>query len=288
MTFRRAADAADGMNDYDKAGRYVMKRDPPGVFRWLLGTLAPFHAWIDARRLALRDQGDLTGDLAAAFRVGAGFEALCVELQAESRPETAGRVLLGYVPRLATEPTAPPGLPLAAVGGVVINLTGPAQPTTLQLSPTVAPACRLEGTVLQRTLRDEDAAGLAADVAAGAASVWLLAWLPLMRGGADSHIIDGWKREAGRLAGRERSVGPCLVDRHLCGLGRAPAEWRRGLQGWNVLKSPIMEAVREEAPTKCAWKGSAIPSCTSAGSGLVGRLVASKRRTWTRSPTRSA
>ena len=208
MTFRRAADAADGMNDYDKAGRYVMKRDPPGVFRWLLGTLAPFHAWIDARRLALRDQGDLTGDLAAAFRVGAGFEALCVELQAESRPETAGRVLLGYVPRLATEPTAPPGLPLAAVGGVVINLTGPAQPTTLQLSPTVAPACRLEGTVLQRTLRDEDAAGLAADVAAGAASVWLLAWLPLMRGGADSHIIDGWKREAG--ACRTREIGRTL------------------------------------------------------------------------------
>ncbi len=24
------------------------------------------------------------------------------------------------------------------------------------------------------------------------------------------------------------------------------AEWRRGLQGWNVLKSPIMEAVRQD------------------------------------------
>src|SRR4051812_46602901 len=101
------------MNDYDKAGRYVLKRDPPGVFRRLLGAPASFHAWIDARRLALPDQDDLTGDLVAAFRVGAGFEALCVELQAESRPETAGRLLLGYVPRLAAEPTPPGGLPLA-------------------------------------------------------------------------------------------------------------------------------------------------------------------------------
>jgi hypothetical protein len=39
------------MNDYDKAGRYFLKRDPAGVFRRLVGAPAPFHAWIDARRL---------------------------------------------------------------------------------------------------------------------------------------------------------------------------------------------------------------------------------------------
>lgn len=234
------------MNDYDKAGRYVLKRDPPGVFRWLLGTPASFHAWIDSRRLAPRDQGDLTGDLVAAFRVGAGFEALCVELQAESRPETAGRLLWGYVPRLAAEPTAPPGLPLAAVGGVVVNLTGPAQPATLRMAPAVAPACRLEGAVLQRTLRDEDAAGLLADVTAGTASPWLLAWLPLMRGGDGSDIIDGWKREASRLPDdRERSDLAWLTLPFADLAGRV-AEWRRGLRGWNVLISPTWEAMRQD------------------------------------------
>src|SRR5437763_967742 len=116
------------MNDYDKAGRYAIKRDPPGFFRWLLRGLTPlFHAWIDARRLALADQGDLVNDLVAAFRVGSGFEALCVELQAASAEGSAARLLLGYVPRLLTEPAAPASLELSTAGGVVINLTGPAR-----------------------------------------------------------------------------------------------------------------------------------------------------------------
>src|SRR5262249_53897430 len=144
------------MNDYDKAGRYLIKRDPAGFFHWLLGRPAGvFHAWVDARRLALPDQGDLTQDLVAAFRVGSGFEALCLELQAESAPDGAARLLLGYVPRLRAEPDAPDSLPLAAVGGVVLNLTGPEQPDTVREAPSLAPACRLEGTILQRTLRDE-------------------------------------------------------------------------------------------------------------------------------------
>ena len=84
------------MNDYDKAGRYLIKRDPPGFFRWLLRRPdAAFHAWIDARRHALPDQGDLTNDLVAAFRVGDGFEALCVELQAESEGGSAARLAAG-------------------------------------------------------------------------------------------------------------------------------------------------------------------------------------------------
>jgi hypothetical protein len=45
------------MNDYDKVGRYLVKRQPSDCFRWLLASpeLA-FHAWIDPRRVALPDQ----------------------------------------------------------------------------------------------------------------------------------------------------------------------------------------------------------------------------------------
>jgi hypothetical protein len=43
------------MNDYDKAGRYLIKRAPAGFFRWLLRLSdLTFHAWIDARRLVCR------------------------------------------------------------------------------------------------------------------------------------------------------------------------------------------------------------------------------------------
>jgi hypothetical protein len=73
------------MNDFDKAGRYLIKRDPAGFLRWLLGVGAvAFHVWSDARRLALPDQGDLTNDLVAAIRVGSGFEGLAVDLQVDS------------------------------------------------------------------------------------------------------------------------------------------------------------------------------------------------------------
>src|SRR5437016_3142508 len=131
------------MNDFDKAGRYVAKRDPAGFFHWLLRRRLAFHVWIDARRHALPDQGDLANDLVAAFRVGDSFEALCVELQAESRADAAERLLLGYVPRVLSEPAAPGSLPLVAAGGIVINLTGPAQPVGVERRPTIAPACWL-------------------------------------------------------------------------------------------------------------------------------------------------
>jgi len=105
------------MNEYDKASRYFIKRDPSGYFCWQLRRrTAPFHAWIDTRRHTLPDQGDLTNDLVAAFRVGDGFEALCVELQAESEGGSASRLLLGYVPRLLTEPAAAGSLVLSAAG----------------------------------------------------------------------------------------------------------------------------------------------------------------------------
>ena len=42
------------MNDYDKAGRYLFKKDPVGSLRWLMGNpVINFHVWIDSRRLAL-------------------------------------------------------------------------------------------------------------------------------------------------------------------------------------------------------------------------------------------
>jgi hypothetical protein len=169
------------MTDYDKAGRYFIKRDPAGFFRWLLRRRdVAFHAWIDARRLALPNQGDLTNDLVAAFRVGDGFEALCLELQAESEAGSAARLLLGYVPRLLSEPAAPGSLVLQAAGGVVINLTGPPQPAGVEYRPTLAPDCWLAGGIAQRSLRQEDAGEMLREVASGGISRWLLAWLPLL------------------------------------------------------------------------------------------------------------
>ena len=67
------------MNDYDKAGRYQVKRDPAGHFRWLLrNAQVGFDAWIDARRVVLPNQNDLTNDLVAAIHSGTAREAVCL------------------------------------------------------------------------------------------------------------------------------------------------------------------------------------------------------------------
>jgi hypothetical protein len=55
------------MNEYDMAGRFVVKQAPLAQVRWLLGhSTLRFRAWIDSRRVALPEQGDLTNDLVAA------------------------------------------------------------------------------------------------------------------------------------------------------------------------------------------------------------------------------
>jgi hypothetical protein len=244
------------MNEYDKAGRYLIKRDPAGFFRWLLRRPdVAFHLWIDSRRHALPDQGDLTNDLVAAFRVGNGFEALCVELQAESSSGSAPRLLLGYVPRLLTEPAARGSLVLSAAGGAVVNLTGPEQPVGVEHRPTVAPNCSLAGTIEQRTLRAEEAAATLRDLAAGAVSRWLLAWLPLMRGGAEVGIIEAWKVEAARE--------PELRDRRLlahltltfANLARCRAAWQAELEEWAMIKSEYLEELREAVRTEARAEG---------------------------------
>jgi len=243
------------MNEYDKAGRYLIKRDPPGFFRWLLrrGDVS-FHAWIDARRHALPDQGDLTNDLVAAFRVGRGFEALCVELQAASESGSATRLLFGYVPRLLTEPAAPGSLVLDAAGGAVVNLTGPEQSAAVEQRPTLAPRCSLVGTIEQRTLRDEDAGVTVGQVAAGTISPWVLAWLPLMHGGADPGIIEAWTIEAGKVPGeRDRRILAHLTLT-FAALARRRAAWGR-LEGWAVIKSDYLEELREEVRAEARVEG---------------------------------
>ena len=60
------------MPDFDKAARYVAKQDPPGFLRWLWRNAATplvFHSWLDARRLALPAEGDLTCDTVAGLGI---------------------------------------------------------------------------------------------------------------------------------------------------------------------------------------------------------------------------
>lgn len=235
------------MNDFDKAGRYLAKRDSAGFLRWLLGNPAvQFHSWIDTRRLALSNQGDLTSDLVAALRVPGGFEALCVEVQAEARAETLPRSL-SYVSRLVIEPADEHSLPLTAVGGAILNLTGRNLTPTLSIHCAAAHPCRLDLTVVLRNLCDESAADLLAGVESGEISPWQLGWAPLMQGGADLAIIGKWCELAERGLAEERDradLGAVLLVFATLAGQRGP--WQRRLRRWNVKTSPFLDEIRAE------------------------------------------
>src|SRR5262249_44229878 len=62
-----------------------------------------------------------------------------------------GRVIHGYLGRSRSEPATAESLPLTAVSGIVINLTGAEREATVSEPPTIGPECRLEGSVTQRT-----------------------------------------------------------------------------------------------------------------------------------------
>jgi hypothetical protein len=265
------------MNDDDKAGRYLIKRDPSRIVGWLLHRPAgvPFSAWLDARRLALPDQGDLAHDLVAACGADGGLEGFCIELQARSSPDATRWVLCGHVPRLVAEPG---GSPLSAVGGVVVNFTGPAQADGITQVPTLAPDCRLEGRVIQRTFRDESALELATIVLAGEASIWLLGWLPLMHGGAEAGMLASWRSAVMRWPDeRERGIVAGLTLTFAT-LARNRPAWERGLEGFNVIKSPYLEELREAVRLDALAEGRAEGEAKGRATALHEVIVALGRQ----------
>jgi uncharacterized protein DUF4351 len=239
------------MSDFDKAARYQIKQEPAGFVRWLFRpTAAPlhFHGWIDARRLALPAEGDLTCDTVADLRVpeqNTAAWALILEVQAESRAELIQR-LLGYTVRLQSELSVNTDGIAWQVGGAVVNLTGPAQPDGMTLALPGVPACELRFRILQRTLRDESAADTLALIAAGEVTRWLLPWIPLMQGGAEAAIMGQWKAIAESEADRRIRAIWASLTLVFAELANRAEPWERALEGWNVQKSMYIESWREE------------------------------------------
>jgi hypothetical protein len=240
------------MAEYDKAARYPAKQDPPGFFGWLArqpNTPLRFHSWLDARRLALPVEGDLTCDTVAAFSLTDGAEpthALIVEFMAESRPNTLDR-LLEYVVRARTEPPPAAGQELPPqVGGVVINLTGPERPRAIEVNFPGFAECNWGFGVLQRTLRDESAALALAAIATGSSTRWLLPWIPLMQGGTEAGIMAHWTEVA--LAEPDPQVRSTLGSLALlfAELAGRAEPWRQLLEGWDMRTSQVVQEWREE------------------------------------------
>jgi hypothetical protein len=196
-----------------------------------------FHSWLDARRLALPGEGDLTCDTVAGFHLAGQAElshALIVEFMAELRSNTLDR-LLAYVLRARTESPSAEGQELPPrIGGVVINLTGPAQARAVQATFPGVPECDWGFGVLQWTLREESAADTLADIAAGRTTRWILPWIPLMQDGAETAIIEQWKQVALTEPNAETRSWLGAFALVFARLAKRDDLWKQALRDWDM------------------------------------------------------
>jgi hypothetical protein len=192
-------------NFYDQAARYAAKLDPPGFLRWVLRMAAlVFHRWLDTRRLPFPGEKDRTCDTVACLEdpaIPGELWAVPAEFSIEPRGELFGRLLV-YLGQLWEEerPTSERGSRYM-VGAIVINLTGHGHTSRdMTLGTTGIRTCL---GVAERDLEDEDAAAVLAGIAAGGIARCLLAFIPLMKGGAEAANIQEWLR----LASAETDAG---------------------------------------------------------------------------------
>jgi hypothetical protein len=231
------------MAEFDQAARYLIRRNPPGFFAWLSARFVAawaFRGWIDTSNLTFPGEPDRLPDTVAEFvHKGTPSRRCLLDIEAQSRPDVDMLERQGeYAFRLRRERRYGRGRRgKYQVVSVLLNLTGAVQPHVLDMTEETLDAGGLRLQVVQRTLREEDAAGTLALIAAGELERCILPWVVLMRGARRSDIIEEWRR----LAMQE-------PDEHLRGeygalalifseLTRHGAAWDRALEGWNVKRS---------------------------------------------------
>ncbi|MBL8795192.1 MAG: hypothetical protein JNM56_14905 [Planctomycetia bacterium] len=228
-------------NRFDQASRYAAKLDPHGFLIWLF---APeplpllFFGWLDTRTLPFPGDPDRTCDTVAWLAQPDGSEPWAVPLEFSLEPDATmfGR-MLEYLGRLWLErrpPTDQSGR--YQVVAAVVNLTGHGQASRdMQLG-----GGRTCLQVIERDLAGKDATTVLAEIAAGRIARCVLAWVPLMRGGADSAILERWKELAGTEADASRRSdygGLALVFAEAAGRAQS---WKEALKEWNMVESQVV------------------------------------------------
>ena len=106
--------------------------------------------------------------------------------------------------------------------------------------------------VVERNLRDEDAATTLTGISDGRVALCLLPFIPLMRGGAEGSIIEHWKQLAQREADPRKRAdygGLALVFAELT---ETRPGWKQALEGWNVEQS--VQVLEWQAQAKAEGK----------------------------------
>jgi hypothetical protein len=228
-------------NPFDQAARYFARLDPAGMLAWAMDSSIEefrFAGWRDTRSIPFPGEPDRVSDLVANLeRLEPPGQPwlIPVEVQIEPDPLMFGR-LLEYLGRLwrTEKPSAERGdhFWLAAV---VINLTGNGRSSRDFEWSSGGPKTCLR--VAEKNVEALSAARTLADVASGTTTRAVLALVPLMQGGAESGIIEEWKRLASlEPDSRRRSDFGALAIIFAEAVGFRD-RWKDALKEWNMTES---------------------------------------------------
>jgi hypothetical protein len=190
--------------------------------------------------LALPGEPDRVCDTVAEFLPVAGGPRRLLDAEVQAEPDGAFLERAGeYAFRLRRELRYAQGRAgQYRVAVLVLNLTGPTQPDTLDLTEEDLDGAGRWFQVRQATLSAESAADALARVARGEWDRCVLPWVVLMHGAREPAIIAEWMKLAGQepdARWRSDLGGLALV---FVELTEHTAAWRRALEGWNVRQSP--------------------------------------------------
>jgi hypothetical protein len=239
------------MGVFDQAARFASQADPRAVVgRVLAATKAPllFREWADTRTLPRPGGTDRTADLVAILDDATAPEnpwLLVLEFQARHDPDKLD-VTLEEIARLRLHGRHGQdrrGKYRVLTG--LIYLQGRFPESTLDM--TLPEGFGTRHTPLVWNVEGDSADAVLASIEAGEATWGMLFWVPLMAGGDSEAVIARWKERALAVEDRRRrgDLGQiALVFAELVG---RYAAWERGLEGYDMTESKVVNRWIEEA-----------------------------------------
>ncbi len=131
---------------------------------------------------------------------------------------------------------------------MVVNLTGRGNASCDMQA--AGGRLRLCFQVVERNVREEDAAATLEWIAQGRLARSVLPWIPLMHGGGKAGMIERWKVVADGEPDQRRRADYGALAKALAPAAGRKEVWDQALEGWAMKESPFLLEVERKASAR--------------------------------------
>jgi hypothetical protein len=248
------------MGAFDQAARFAAQADPEAVVRRVLassGLTLPFRSSLDTRPIPFPGGPDRTADLVAALDAAASDQPwlMILEFQSQHDPDKLDVTLeeAGILRGHARHGDDRKGK--YKVLTTLVYLQGRCPEEVLDM--TVPGGFGTRHSPLIWNVGEDQAFVTLEAVASGQMSWGMLFWVPLMAGSREETVINRWKEVVTQVVSERRTrgnlAGIALVFTDLVGWR---AEWKRGLEGFEMTESQVVNEWIDQGEVKGTIKTS--------------------------------